>query len=69
MIFVQSGGNVPVAGEGLGVCGQTGCVPAVVTSELSAQVVRGHTLAEGACRDQTIEMPVSTSAREKSITR
>ena len=36
-----------IPGECLGVCGQTGCVPSVVASELAAQVVRGDTLAEG----------------------
>ena len=34
-------------GESLGVGGQTGCVPSVIASELSAQVVGGDTLAEG----------------------
>ncbi len=36
-------------GECLWVSGQTGCVPSIVSGKLSAQVVRGHTLAEGAC--------------------
>ena len=36
-------------GECLGVSGQTGCVPAIVSGELSAQVVGGDTLAEGSC--------------------
>ena len=33
--------DLTVAGEGLGVCGQTGCVPPIVTRELAVQVVRG----------------------------
>lgn len=42
--------NIP--GECLWVCGQTGCVPSVVTSELAAQVVRGDTLAEGSYKER-----------------
>ena len=33
--------DLAVAGEGLGVSGQTSCVPAIVTGELAIQVVRG----------------------------
>lgn len=50
--------TIPVAGEGLGVCGQTGCVPAVVTSELTAQVVGGDTLAEGTCRHRHTQVSI-----------
>ena len=45
-----------IPGECLGVCGQTGCVPSVVTSELAAQVVRGDTLAEGTCTNRCLEV-------------
>jgi hypothetical protein len=39
--------HLPVAGEGLGVGGQTGSVPAVVTGELASQVA--GLVGEGAC--------------------
>lgn len=41
----------PVAGEGLWVCGETGGVPAVVSGELSVQVIRGA--GERTCSDQS----------------
>ena len=55
-VYIQ---NIP--GECLGVCGQTGCVPSVITSELSAQVVRGDTLAEGTCTKTCLELGLVTS--------
>ena len=50
-----------IPGECLGVCGQTGCVPSVVASELSAQVVRGDTLAEGTCTKLCFKLGSMTS--------
>ena len=41
--------DLPVLGEGLGISGQTSCVPSVVSGELAGQVGGGVTLAEGAC--------------------
>ena len=52
-----------IPGECLGVCGQTGCVPSVVASELAAQVVRGDTLAEGTYRKKRVELESVTSWR------
>jgi hypothetical protein len=45
--------DLPVLGEGLGVCGQTSSVPAIVTGELAGQVGGGVTLAEWACRQDS----------------
>ena len=42
-----------IPGEGLGVSGQTGCVPAIVSGKLTAQVVGGDTLAEGTCMSKS----------------
>jgi hypothetical protein len=41
--------DLPVAGEGLGVSRQAGGVPAVVSRELTVQVVGGGALRQGAC--------------------
>jgi hypothetical protein len=51
--------DLPVLGEGLGVSGQTGSVPAVVTGELASQVGGGVALAEGACEANSIRAGVT----------
>jgi hypothetical protein len=46
--------DLPVLGEGLGISGQTGSVPAVVTSKLASQVGGGVALGEGACERKAV---------------
>ena len=53
------------AAEGLGISGQTSCVPAVVAGELTGQVGGGVTLGEGACI--TIQAEVRVSIRTSNV--